>query len=157
MEDRAPRPSRLWSTRTPRVATRHSPVSALVTRAPVCVEGSTTLGEAVDLMADAGVSSALVDGSAAIVTECEVTRALGAGLGRAEPVSAVATPEPTVVACDVTVEEAADVMLTRQLRHLVVDVHGQPAVVSIRDVLAAMAHHHGAGTSDRSSSDLWIG
>lgn len=157
MDDRAPRPSRLWSTRTPRVATRHSPVSALINRAPVCVDGSTTLGEAVDRMADAGVSCALVDGATAIVTERDLTRALGAGLGRGEPVSAVATSEPTVVACDVTVEETADVMLTRQLRHLVVDVHGQPAVVSIRDVLAAMAYRQGAGTGGRSSSDLWIG
>lgn len=160
MLDRAAPTFRQWSIRPRRLAAPHSPVSTLITRAPVSVEATTTLAEAVDVMNDAAVSALLVEGSGAIVTERDLARALGAGRTPSDPVAAVATPNPTVVAFDTTIQDAADVMLTRHLRHLVVDVRGKPAVVSIRDVLAVMAHHHGGRVprrADHSSPELWIG
>jgi CBS domain-containing protein len=101
-----------------------------------------SVAEVTSRMVKARVGSAVVlEGSwlAGILTERDVLRAAASGsdLTRS-PVSEWMTRNPTTATSDMTVGEAAEVMLANGFRHLLV-VEGRElkGVVSIRDVLAS--------------------
>ncbi|HET9442010.1 MAG TPA: CBS domain-containing protein [Acidimicrobiales bacterium] len=121
------------------VVTPASPLSALVSRAVVGVGGQTTLAGAAEVMRAAGVSALLVDDTAGVVTEHDLTRALAAGLTGADSVASVASRHPVVVPGSMTVVEAAGLMLNEHVRHLVVELEGgRTGVTSMRDILAVL-------------------
>ena len=94
------------------------------------------------MMVEARVGSAVVmEGSwlAGILTERDVLRAAASGSDLSKsPVSEWMTRNPRTATSEMTVGEAADVMLTNGFRHLpVVEGRDLKGVVSIRDVLAS--------------------
>jgi CBS domain-containing protein len=93
-------------------------------------------------MVKARVGSAVVmEGSwlAGILTERDVLRAAASGTDLTKsPVSEWMSRNPITATSDMTIGEAADVMLTNGFRHLpVVEGRELRGVVSIRDVLAS--------------------
>ena len=117
----------------------HSPVGGLAQR-PVRIGADQTLQAAADAMREANVSAVLAGGDVAIVTERDLTRALDAGLGPHDRVTAIWVTDLISVDEDTTVAEAAVEMLRHEIRHVVVrnwrgEVNG---VVSLRDVLAVL-------------------
>jgi CBS domain-containing protein len=155
--------------------TETSPLSALGARPVVSVPATATLAEAVAAMEAADVSSLLAveDGDAAwpatmstpgILTERDVVRALGRGSTVDDPVGPLATRHPVLVAEEVSVLTACAVMLTEDVRHLVVVGADGVSVVSLRDVAAVLLDHadpHLWLASLRLAvgdpSELWIG
>ncbi len=126
-----------------------SPVASLCTRAVVAVAGDTSLAAAVDLMRHEGVSSLLLDGGRALVTERDLARAMAYGCVPSEPVSVAGSPHPITVPGHLRVIEAAALMLNEHVRHLVVELPaGALGVISLRDVLAVLL-----SVVDR---DLWL-
>ena len=116
-----------------------SPVSALVSRPAICVPGTTTVSDAVELMEGCGVGALLVDGGRSIVTERDIARGVGTGVAAADPVSTVATPDPVMVEAQTSVVRAAGMMLDGHVRHLVVRLPaGLPGVISLREVAAVL-------------------
>ena len=94
------------------------------------------------MMVKARVGSAVVmEGSwlAGILTERDVLRAAASGSDLTKsPVSHWMTRNPRTATSEMTVGEAAEVMLTHGFRHLpVVEGRDLRGVVSIRDVLAS--------------------
>ena len=101
-----------------------------------------SVAEVTGRMVKARVGSAVVmEGSwlAGILTERDVLRAAASGSDLARsPVSQWMTRNPTTATSDMTVGEAAEVMLANGFRHLpVVEGRELKGVVSIRDVLAS--------------------
>ena len=86
-------------------------------------------------------SAVVMEGAwlAGILTERDVLRAAASGSDLSEsPVSQWMTRNPTTATSEMTVGEAADVMLTNGFRHLpVVEGRDLKGMVSIRDVLAS--------------------
>jgi signal-transduction protein with cAMP-binding, CBS, and nucleotidyltransferase domain len=116
-----------------------SPVDRLATRPAVRVAKNATLEQTAFAMRAANVSSALVEGHDAIVTERDLTRAMAARLGPDDEVVWVATFEPVRVPSSTTVLDAAAKMLNEEVRHLVVVAKdGTARVVSFRDVMAVL-------------------
>lgn len=114
-------------------------IGRLVVRSPVVVEPETPIREAAALMRSANVSSMLVGGADAIVTERDLCRAWSDGFAGDEPVSSLATAPPVCVASSSPITEAAALMLNRGVRHLVVlDGDARVGVVSLRTVLAVL-------------------
>ena len=103
------------------------------------VAPTTTLGEAVALMARHRIGSTLVmDGPrlVGIFTERDTVRALAASEhAPSQSVTAWMTADPLTVTPDETVERALKIMLEHDFRHLPVVENGEVVgVVSIRDV-----------------------
>jgi CBS domain-containing protein len=123
-----------------RVVHHSSPVEWLVVRPTVRIAANATLAEAGELMGRANVSALLVGaGPEAIVTERDVSRAIGAGYRGDATVAEVATPNPVVVPGTTPVVEAAAVMLNEDVRHLVVELgDAEQGVVSMRAVTAVL-------------------
>jgi acetyl-CoA synthetase len=116
-----------------------SPVGRLATRPAVTVEAAATLGEIATAMREARVSAVLIDGGDAVVTERDLVRAFEAGLDRDEAAAMVATIHPVRVPADITVMEAAAIMLNQEVRHLVVaHPDGVFTVLSLREVVAVL-------------------
>jgi CBS domain-containing protein len=115
-----------------------SPLSALVSRTSVTVAVDCTLADAVATMEAAGVSALLVGAHAAIITERDIARALGHGVPVDEVVGRVATPYPLVVSGSMSVVDGCATMLNEHVRHLVVETDHGPAVLSLRDLAAAL-------------------
>ena len=117
-----------------------SPVRLLVTRPATRLRPGMLLGQAARAMREAEVSAALVGQGEAIVTEGDLTRALAAGLGPEAPLSAATTADPIAVDPDLPVVQAAEEMIRRRIRHLVVrDRAGSvQGIVSLRDVLLVL-------------------
>ena len=114
----------------------HSVVSA-VAHAPVRISSGWTLQAAAIVMREANVSSVLVEPDTAIVTERDLTRALGSGLGPDASVAAVSVTDLVSVDQDATVVEAAAEMLRHEIRHLLVRNHRGEVVglVSLRALM----------------------
>ncbi len=114
----------------------NSRVSALVRR-PVRVGLDWTLQEAATAMRDGRASSALVGHDQAIVTERDLARALTAGLGARAGIAAVSVTDFVSVDGDMSVIEAAGVMLDYDVRHLVVCNHrgDVTGLISLRDLM----------------------
>lgn len=115
-----------------------SPLSALATRPAVTVPSRCTLARAVAQMEASGISALLVDDRAGIITERDIARALAHGASVDEVVGRVATPHPLIVPASMTVVEACATMLNEHVRHLVVELAGGLAVISLRDVAAVL-------------------
>ena len=120
------------------VVSGFSPISVLVGRDPATIGGEATIGEAAAAMASAGVSALLVDDRGGIVTHGDIVRALGRGAQLDETVAGVATPDPVVIPGSMPIVEACAVMLTERIRHAIVDVDGQLAILLIKDVAAVL-------------------
>jgi CBS domain-containing protein len=105
------------------------------------VTPSTTVGEAVALMAQHRIGSTLVMEGARLVgifTERDTVRALsGSYDAPAHEVSSWMTPDPMTVTPDVATDDALQTMLTNNFRHLpVVEGGDVVGIVSIRDLAA---------------------
>lgn len=102
----------------------------------------TELSEAAQLMLAHGVSSLLVGvpgEQVAILTERDLARAVAEQWPHETPVGRLATSRPVAIDAAGTLNEAAEVMLRHDVRHLVV-TRGDKVVgvVSARDVLGAL-------------------
>ena len=114
-------------------------IGRLVVRPPVWAEETITIGDVARVMRDAGVSSALIGGGGAIITERDVARAVAAGVELDGPALPMATRHPVRVESDVAIVDAAALMLNEEVRHLVVDFpSGAVGVVSLRDIAAVL-------------------
>jgi CBS domain-containing protein len=128
----------------PETSTPHDPIVALLAGQPVSVSEKLTLGALASVLREAAIGAALVsrdDGTAAIVSERDITRALGDG----------ADPD-MVWAADIMSEELVEAdgqdsilqvafrMLDEDIRHVVIleddEVVG---LVSARDVFRVLA------------------
>src|SRR5690606_2553597 len=79
------------------------------------------------------------DEPVAILTERDVTRAVAADRPPGTPAAGLASPRPLTVDADTVVLDAAGLMLTENVRHLVVTRDDRAVgVVSMRDLLAAL-------------------
>ena len=114
----------------------------IMTTKVVTTSADRPVAEVTAMMVKARVGSAVVlQGSwlAGILTERDVLRAAASGLDLTKsPVSEWMTRNPRTATSDMTVGEAAEVMLTNGFRHLpVVEGRELKGVISIRDVLAS--------------------
>jgi uncharacterized protein len=114
----------------------HSPVAELG-QPPVRIGMDWTLQAAAETMREAKVSAVLVGRDQAIITERDLTRALRAGLGPKDPVTATCVRDLIGVDGDTTVVQAAGELLRHEIRHLLIyNWRGEVAgLVSLRDVL----------------------
>lgn len=111
----------------------------LVVRPAVVADSSTNLREAAAMMAAEHVSSMLVGGASAIVTERDFTMAWRRGMTGSEPVGLIATEAPMVIDAGTPITDAAALMLNRNVRHLVIfDGDSFVGVVSLRAILAVL-------------------
>jgi CBS domain-containing protein len=152
-----------------RALTAQSTLRDLGLRAGHRIDGASTVARAGAVMEHAGVSALLVDADVAgvgvgVVTERDIVRALAHGLDRDAPVTWAATWHPIVVEPGMTIVDAAATMLNEHLRHLLVDVDGTWAIVSLREITAVLlqsASPHLWLTSLRlaveSPSEIWLG
>lgn len=132
-----------------------TPLSEFMTRDVLAVAPEDTLGHSAERMVERGSGSAVVTDYGrliGILTERDVLRAVAGRVHSSEAtVREWMTPDPVTVSQDTTAEEAAQIMLEKDFRHLPV-VEGERAigVVSIRDVarytvgLGANIHRAGA-------------
>ena len=114
----------------------------IVTTEVLTTSADRSVAEVTSRMVKIRVGSAVVmEGSwlAGILTERDVLRAAASGSDLTKsPVSQWMTRNPKTATSEMTVGEAADVMLTNGFRHLpVVEGRDLKGVVSIRDVLAS--------------------
>lgn len=115
----------------------------LMTRDVLAVAPEDTLGETATKMVDRGVGSVVVSDFGrliGILTERDMLRAMA---DRSHPSQARVrewmTTEPITATGDMTVEEAAQIMLEHNFRHLpVLDGDRAAGIVSIRDVVEWM-------------------
>jgi len=115
-----------------------SAIRFLVDRPAERVPAGVSLGEVARVMREANVSCVLVGADSCIATERDLTRALAAGLGPEAPVEAVAS-HPIRAAADMSIVDAAAIMLNQETRHLVIDGRdGVESVVSLRAVMAVL-------------------
>ena len=105
--------------------------------APV-LEAGATIREAAKALRAMNVSALLVTGPDQIVTERDLTRAWSHGMTGEEPVATIATTNPIVVGAEMSVIDAAALMLNREVRHLVVVDERTVGIVSLRTVLAVL-------------------
>ena len=147
-----------------KIVSHRSPLAALVGRSAVEADPSCTLAAAARLMEVEGVSALLLRDTVGIVTERDITRALARGCTPDVAVSRVATPEALVVDGRVPIVDACALMLNEEVRHLVVDLDGAFAIVSMRDVTAVLlqvADPHLWLTSLRVAvegpAEIWLG
>ena len=134
-------------TRSARVLTAQSPLADLPLRRAVRVQRDCPLADAVAIMERSGVSSLLVDGDG-IVTERDVARAFCRGVEAREEVASIAVWNPVTVTASMSVVDAAATMLNEHLRHLLVTMPGDVAVVSLRDLTAVLLQ--------ATTPDLWL-
>jgi signal-transduction protein with cAMP-binding, CBS, and nucleotidyltransferase domain len=123
-----------------------SPVREVMSRGAITVDEKTTLRSVAAVLAELDIGVAVValpDGSAGIVSERDVTRALANDADPDEVWAAdVMTPDLVIVEPDETVLDAASRITTEGVRHLaVVDRGTIVGVVSARDVLAVLSDH----------------
>jgi predicted transcriptional regulator len=121
-------------------------VREVMSRGAITVDEKTTLRSVSAVLAELDIGVAVValpDGSAGIVSERDVSRALANGADPDEVWAAdVMTPELVIVEPDETVLDAASRITTEGVRHLaVVDRGTIVGVVSARDVLAVLSDH----------------
>jgi CBS domain-containing protein len=119
-----------------------TPIGALVTRAPLVVDGDATVVEAARAMRDAGASAALVGGpSLGIVTDRDLrNRVVAEGLGAETPVRAVTSRPLFALPAETPLFEALRRMLERRIHHLPITRGGEVvAVLGDTDLLRHQA------------------
>ena len=147
------------------VSTPTMGIGRLVVRPAVVVPPDATLREVAAALRAANVSSALVGGRGAIVTERDLTRAWADGAEGHEVVVEWASDHPEVVAAGMPIVEAAALMLNREVRHLIVLMDdGGAGVVSLRSVMAVLLQAvkpelwlATLRVSFQAPSELWVG
>jgi CBS domain-containing protein len=113
-------------------------VADLMVKDVLTVEPSDTIGEAAEKMNDANVGAVVVVEDmvriVGIVTERDLMRAVAARARAAEArVRHWMTPDPVTIEPDTPIAEAAEIMFTRNFRHLPVVKDGRPlGIVSLR-------------------------
>ena len=121
------------------VSTPTMGIGRLVVRPAVVVSPRETVRDAASALRAANVSSALVGGPGAILTERDLTAAWAEGATGDELVAELASDHPVVVGAGMPIAEAAAVMLNREVRHLIVLLDdGSAGVVSLRAVMAVL-------------------
>lgn len=122
-------------------ATPRDPVRCLTAFDPVTIEPRATLGEASKAMCESMCGCLLVeqrDGQLAVVTERDIVRGLADhGLDAGDWVTDVMTRDVVTVPADMSIADAAQVMIDAGIRHLVVEdqANSRIGVVSVRDIL----------------------
>jgi CBS domain-containing protein len=117
-------------------------ISEVMTRQLVTVEPSTSVAAAVTVMGIQGVGAVLVTEQGrleGIFTERDLVRALSHDIGASsQPVTQWMTRSPVTVAPETSVEQALEIMLAGNFRHLpVTERERVVGVVSIRDLSRA--------------------
>src|SRR5258705_6563155 len=113
-------------------------VADLMVKDVLTVEPSDTIGEAAEKMNDANVGAVVVVEDmvriVGIVTERDLMRAVAARARAAEArVRHWMTPDPVTIEPDTSIADAAEIMFTRNFRHLPVVKDGRPlGIVSLR-------------------------
>ena len=113
-------------------------VADLMVRDVLTVEPSDTIGEAAEKMNAANVGAVVVLEDmvriVGIVTERDLLRAVASRARAAEArVRQWMTSDPVTIEPDTSIEEAAEIMFTRNFRHLPVVKDGRPlGIVSLR-------------------------
>lgn len=117
----------------------HSPVNSLVSQRASHISSDSSLTYASQVMRSENTSALLVGpGHAAIVTERDLTRAMASELPAETPVAKVATPLPISVPAETDVLAAAATMLNEEVRHLIVELPGGDAIISLRQIMAVL-------------------
>ena len=113
-------------------------VADLMVKDVLTVEPSDTIGEAAEKMDAANVGAVVVVEDMVriigIVTERDLMRAVAARARAAEArVRQWMTPNPVTIEPETSIEDAAEIMFTRNFRHLPVVKDGRPlGIVSLR-------------------------
>jgi CBS domain-containing protein len=113
-------------------------VADLMVKNVLTVEPSDTIGEAAEKMNDGNVGAVVVVEDmvriVGIVTERDLMRAVAARARAAEArVRHWMTPDPVTIGPETSIEEAAEIMFSRNFRHLPVVKDGRPlGIVSLR-------------------------
>jgi CBS domain-containing protein len=113
-------------------------VADLMVKNVLTVEPSDTIGEAAEKMNDGNVGAVVVVEDmvriVGIVTERDLMRAVAARARTAEArVRHWMTPDPVTIEPETSIEEAAEIMFSRNFRHLPVVKDGRPlGIVSLR-------------------------
>jgi CBS domain-containing protein len=113
-------------------------VADLMVKNVLTVEPSDTIGEAAEKMNDGNVGAVVVVEDmvriVGIVTERDRMRAVAARARAAEArVRHWMTPDPVTIEPETSIEEAAEIMFSRNFRHLPVVKDGRPlGIVSLR-------------------------
>lgn len=114
-------------------------VGRLVVRPAVMVEPEWTLAEVARVLREENVSSALVGGPGAIVTERDLAGAWERGMRPDDPIGPLATLNPVTIRESMPIAEAAATMLNQDIRHVVVvTADGDIGVVSLRALMAVL-------------------
>jgi CBS domain-containing protein len=113
-------------------------VADLMVKNVLTVEPSDTIGEAAEKMNDGNVGAVVVVEDmvriVGIVTERDLMRAVAARARAAEArVRHWMTPDPVTIEPETSIEQAAEIMFSRNFRHLPVVKDGRPlGIVSLR-------------------------
>jgi len=121
-------------------------VGELIRRTPITVQPSDTLLDVIDKLAQHEVGALVVVSPAeqrrplAVISERDVVKALAMRMPLTTPVEAFMSTRLITISPEEPVDKAADLMITNNIRHLVVvDPDGSlRGVISIRDVLRAL-------------------
>ena len=115
------------------------PVADHMTRGVLTISAAATLGEAAAKMAEHGVGAVVIlegDSVAAILTERDVMKAVGAGNDGSASVADWMTRHPDTIEPEDTTDHAASLMIHGGFRHLPVVEEGRVVgIVSIRDLM----------------------
>ena len=110
-----------------------------MTRGVLTISSDASLGDAAAKMAERGVGAVVIvegDAIAAILTERDVMKAVGAGKDGSASVADWMTRHPDTIEPDDTTDHAASLMIHGGFRHLPVVEGGKVVgIVSIRDLM----------------------
>jgi CBS domain-containing protein len=114
-------------------------VRALASRPPVTARPDISIKEAAAVMARRRIGLLVLvegDGIYGVVSERDIVRAVAGGVDMGRPVALIATRDVVTVDADAPVAEAARLMYSRGIRHLVVTEGGRLyGVLSVRDLI----------------------
>lgn len=121
--------------------TANDPVRSVTAFDPEMITPRSTVAEAAQRMREANCGALLIDqrdGQLGVITERDIVWALaGHGAEAGDWVTDVMTRDVITVTAEMTIADAAQVMIDAGIRHLVIDdaEHGRRGVVSVRDLL----------------------
>jgi signal-transduction protein with cAMP-binding, CBS, and nucleotidyltransferase domain len=128
------------------MADPNTPVREVMSRGAISIDEKLTLQSVASVLADLDIGVALVaraDGSAGIVSERDLVRAIAAGAGTDEVWAAdVMTDDLVLAEPEETIVDVADRMMSELVRHVAVVERGTIiGVVSARDILPALTDY----------------
>ncbi len=114
-------------------------VGVIAKRPPITASPGISIREAAAIMANRRIGLlVLVEGGElfGVVSERDIVRAVARGVSPERPVALIATRDVIKIEADADVAEAARLMASRGVRHLVVTKNGELyGVISIRDIV----------------------